>query len=276
PYAAVLLELVDQRVDAARGQRVAADQQRMERQRLAQLVVAHEARNRVVDRSPGAVLDQRRGCLDHRGEVQERHGAELDVAFLVDRRRVFEERVVAGDVSRIEPGNLAAQLDLVVRIVEAGPVGPAEAVERRDRHQLDVLGHVVPGQRPQLPQAIGVGDHGRTGVEGETFTLPVVRPPAGLVARLDQRRRDARGLEANGERQPAEPGADPAGALALETHKPSPKRGGGPAAGWWRGTRCRRSACDAYPFTMLRMVPRPLWERMARSARPIGTGGLPQ
>src|SRR5690606_17922793 len=240
PHAAVLFELVDQRVDAARGQRVAANQQRVERQRLAQLVIADEAGNRLIDRPPGAVLDQHRGGPDHRGEVQERHRAQLDVAFLVDRRSVFEERVVAGDVGRIEPGDLAAQLDLVVRIIEAGPVWPAEAEERRDRHQLDVLGHVVAGQRPQSATAIWFGDDRRTGVEGEAVLLPVVGTPAGLVARFDQRRRDARGLEANGERQPAEPGADHAGALAPETHASSPERGGGPAAGWWKGARRRR------------------------------------
>src|SRR5690606_1204843 len=156
------------------------------------------------------------------------------------------------------------------------PAGPPQTAERGEHHLLDVLGHVGDGRRRHFAQAIWVGDDRRTGVEGEAVLLPVVGTPAGLVARFDQRRRDARGLEANGERQPAEPGADHAGALAPETHASSPERGGGPAAGWWKGARRRRSAGGACPSTVLRKVPLPLWGRMARRARPIGTGGRPQ
>ena len=148
PHAAVLFELVDQGVDRAGLHRVAADQQRMEAEGLAQVLVLHVRSGHRIDRSPRLVFHQCRRGADHAGEIQERHRAQLDVAFLVDRRRIFEERVVAGDVGRIEPGDLAAERGLVVRVVEVGAVGPVEPVERHDRHQLDVGGHVVPGQRP--------------------------------------------------------------------------------------------------------------------------------
>ena len=49
------------------------------------------------------------------------------------------------------------------------------------------VGHVVAGQRPQLAQTVGIGDHGRPGVEGEAVLLPHVSAPAGLVARFKKR-----------------------------------------------------------------------------------------
>src|SRR3546814_1749822 len=52
------------------------------------------------------------------------------------------------------------------------------------------------------------GDHRRPRVEGEAVALPVIGPPPGLVARLDDRRCDAGRLQPDCEREPAEPRAD--------------------------------------------------------------------
>ena len=73
-------------------------------------------------------------------------------------------------------------------------------------------------------QAGRIGDHGRPGIEGEAVALPEVGAPAGLVARLDQRGRDARRLQPDGERQPAEAGADDAGALHARLEPCSQRR----------------------------------------------------
>ena len=51
PDAPLPLQVVDQRVDAGRLERVAADQQRVEREDLAQPLVLHEARDEAVDRA---------------------------------------------------------------------------------------------------------------------------------------------------------------------------------------------------------------------------------
>ena len=211
PHAAIDFQLVDQRVDAAGLHRIAADQQRVEAQRLAQFLVLDIARDHRIDAAPGLLLGERRCRLKHRFEIEERHMAELDVAFLVNGFGIFEEPLVACNVGRIELGDLAEQLLFVVRIVELRPVGPGEPVERHDRHELDVFGDVVSRQCPQLLQAVGVRYHGRSGIEGETFALPVVGAATGLVARFDHRGLDAGGLEADGERQTTEARTDHAG-----------------------------------------------------------------
>ena len=73
---------------------------------------------------------------------------QLDVAFLVNAFGIFEEPLVTGHIARIELGDLAEQLLLVVRIIEIRPVGPVEAVEGHDRHDLDIRSHVVARERP--------------------------------------------------------------------------------------------------------------------------------
>ena len=60
PDAAVALQLVDQGVDRAGRHRIAADEQGVEGQRLAQLLVLHIARDDRIDRAPGLVAGERR------------------------------------------------------------------------------------------------------------------------------------------------------------------------------------------------------------------------
>ena len=148
PHAAIHFQLVDQRVDAAGLHRIAAHQQRVEAQRLAQLFIVDEARNHRIDAAPGLLLGQRGRRLEHRLEIEEGHMAQLDVALFVNRRGIFEEALVARDIGRVELRDFAEQLLFIVRIVELRPVGPGQPVERRHRHQLDILGNVVARQRP--------------------------------------------------------------------------------------------------------------------------------
>ena len=101
-----------------------------------------------------------------------------------------------------------------------------------------------PRQLPQLAQAIGIGDHGRPGIEGEAVALPEIGAPARLVARFDDGDVNSSRLQPDRERQPAEPGTDHAGALCR--HATFPKSASG--------------------------LPRPV---SAASAAMIGTGGLP-
>ena len=141
---------------------------------------------------------------------------------------------IALHVLRLEPGDLGGELGVVVRIVEARPVGPGQAIEGADRAEPDVLGDVVARELPQLGQRLGRGDHGGAGVEDEAVALPEIGASTGLVARLEHHRVDTRRLQPDREREPADPGADHHRTLHLKA------------------------------------------PRIAATALPIGTGGLPE
>ena len=114
PDAARLFKVMDQRVDAAGIHRIAAHQQGVEGQRLAQLVIAHEARNKAVDGSPRLMFHQGGGSADHAGKAQERDGPKLHIAFAVNAPRIFEKTRVASDIRRIEPCDFRVQRGFVV------------------------------------------------------------------------------------------------------------------------------------------------------------------
>src|SRR3546814_11320093 len=64
PNAAVTLNLVKERVNRARGHRIAADEQRMKPQRLAKLLMIYEAGNDGINRTPPLKTGQP-GALEH-------------------------------------------------------------------------------------------------------------------------------------------------------------------------------------------------------------------
>ena len=247
PHAAVLLQLVDQRVDRTGFHRIAADKERMEAERLAQLLVLDIARDHRIDRAPSLITHKGRRSLDHRGKIEERHRAELDISLLKYAGRKLQELGIARHVARVKFGDLGVKARFVVRVVEVCPVRPIEPVEWRNRHKFHVLLDAVARQRPELLKARRIGHHGRPGIESETVLFPIVGPPAGLVSRLDNGCLDARRLETNGQSQPAETGTD----YACFLHDNS----GFPVN--WSGAGCLPS-----------LVRTP-------SARLIGTGGIP-
>jgi len=134
--------------------------------------------------------------------------AELEIALVVHACAIVEEAVIAGDILGVQLGDLGAQAGLVVRIVEIGAVGPVQPVEGHDGDEVDILADMMAGQRPEFFQARRIGDHGRAGVEGEAVLFPEIGAAARLVAALDDGGGDSGGLQADGERQPAEAGPD--------------------------------------------------------------------
>src|SRR3546814_11221326 len=62
PNAAVTLNLVKERVNRARGHRIAADEQRMKAQRLAKLLMLYEAGNDGINRTPRLIAGQAGAC----------------------------------------------------------------------------------------------------------------------------------------------------------------------------------------------------------------------
>jgi hypothetical protein len=92
PHAPGALEVVDQRVDRRGLEGVAADQERVERQRLADVLVLHVAGDGAVHRAIGAQPAELRRDLDHVPEPQERRRRELGVAGVEHLRGVVAER----------------------------------------------------------------------------------------------------------------------------------------------------------------------------------------
>ncbi len=246
PDTALALQGMDQRVDGRGLERIAAHQQRVKGQRLAQPVVLHELGHHAVHVAPGLQLGQLRRDADHAAKRQEGHGAELDVALLVHRPRIGEKALIAGHVTRVERVDLPVQLGLVVDVVEAVAVLPAQPVEGADRQQLDIVGHALAGAAEEFFQRRRIGDHRRPGVEGEALVAVDVGAAARLVALLQQRRLDAGTLQADRQRQPAETGTD--------HHRPP-------------HTAC----CLVHRLSLCRLL-----AASARSASPTGTGGLPE
>ena len=111
PHAAVPLQSVDQGVDRGRGEGAAADQQRMERERLAEVVVAYIPGDLAVDAAPGLEPDQlgRRG--QHVGELEERYVAEPLVPLGVDGFRELQESTVTCYINPADPDDATLNRD---------------------------------------------------------------------------------------------------------------------------------------------------------------------
>ena len=134
--------------------------------------------------------------------------AQLLIAFVIDARGIVEEPRIALDIPGIEPRDLGAQVRFVVRMIEAGAIGPVEPVEGADRHQRHVAIDRSSRKPPQFLKAIRIGDDGGAGIEGEAVTQPEIGAAAWLVARLAHGRRDAGRLQPDRQRQTAEARAD--------------------------------------------------------------------
>ena len=100
------------------------------------MLVLDEARYEIIDVAVGFELHQRRRDLQHGAEVEERHGAEPDVALLEDGFREGQELAVSRHIRRRQLADLPVEFGLIVGIVEGDAVFPAEAIEGIDGQQL--------------------------------------------------------------------------------------------------------------------------------------------
>lgn len=98
--------------------------------------------------------------------------AELFEADLVDRFAGRQEPFVSRHIARREPCHFGAHGLRITAVVEAFAAVEPDAVIRRHRPQIDVVGHAPAAQGPQLLEQERRGDDGRAGIEGESV-LPV-------------------------------------------------------------------------------------------------------
>ncbi|EEF25157.1 conserved hypothetical protein, partial [Ricinus communis] len=147
-HAPLPLQMRDQSVDRRDGERVAADEQRMKAQHEAQPLVAHMTGHQAVQAAVALQLHHRRQHARHVDPAVEGHVAQL---FETDPEGGFaglHEALVAGHVVRRQPRHLASHRLGVAGAVEGFAVVEADAVEGRQRSQIDVVGHPPAAQLP--------------------------------------------------------------------------------------------------------------------------------
>src|SRR5262249_10455530 len=140
--------------------------------------------------------------------ARERDVAELLEADGEDLLRLGDEADVAVDVAGAELAHFGGHALGVAGVVEDAAVVEADAVERVDGDERDVLFELLAGEREQLFEQEGRGDDRRAAVEGEAGVAVDVAAAAGLVALVDERDGEAAGLQADGGGESAEAGAD--------------------------------------------------------------------
>ena len=208
PHAPAPLQVRDQGVEAARGERIPADQQRVEGERHAQPLVPHMARNQAVDAAQPAEAQQVGHHARHRAEGAEGNMSEPLEADPASLFAEAHEPLVPRHVAGAEPRHLGAHRRRVGRAVEGGAVREAQPVEGRQGHQLDVVREAPAAERPKLLEQEGRGDDGGAGVEGEAV-LPVdARPPARRMEPLQHRHPVAARAEPHRRGEAAEAAAD--------------------------------------------------------------------
>ena len=205
---------MNQRVHGRRLERVAAHQQRVEREHLAQALVVNEAGHSVVNAAPSTQPQNLRRGFGHVAPRQERHGSQLQITVLHGVAREGQKAPVAFHIARRAQRNLALQLGLVVHIVEGVAVFPTQAIQRGDGQQLNMVCHALSGQSEQLFQCVGVGDDGGACVKSEAVLLVNVGAATRLVALFEHRGLNAAGLQTDGQCQAAKACADDGGCFA--------------------------------------------------------------
>ena len=191
PHAPFLLQRVDQRIDGTGLERIAAHQQRVETECLAQLRVLDIARHHRIDGAPGLIFRQVGRGFDHGPEIQEGLVSKLLIAFGEHAFGIFHEAAISVHIGRVLRRDLRQQLLVVVRIIEDGSILPHQPVKGGHRHQFHIVGDVPPAQREQFLDAAGIGHHRRPRIKAEAIHFKDITTATGLVPRLDQRRLDA-------------------------------------------------------------------------------------
>ena len=207
-HAELALQRSDQAVNAGAGERVAADQQRVEAEHDAQLRVTQMPGGHGVQRLPGAHLHHRRHGRQQVADGVEGHGGEFLEAQLVAAVGLGDERLVAGQIRRAEAGDLGAHRGVVAAVVEVRAVVELDAIKRIQRAQLDIVGHLAAAQRPQLFEHERHGDDGRPGVERVAVLSMNIGAAAGSIELFQHRDLIAPNTQSDGGSQAAEAAAD--------------------------------------------------------------------
>jgi len=203
-----LLEMRHEGVHRRDVHRVAADEERVERQRHAEALVLHpgagEPENRPVGAQAGELGEDLRGAPEPVHRLCD-HALEADDVAAI---RILEKPQIAVDIPRREAADLLDHRVGRAARGEMRAVGPADLVERVERTQVDIGVEVAPARGPELAEDLGDGDDRRPEVEPVTAGVNRGASAAGRVEPVEDRDGVALGAEAHGGGETAEAGAD--------------------------------------------------------------------
>ena len=208
PDAAFAFQRVNERVYRGGFEGVAANQKRLERQKLTDFLVLHEFGDHIVNRLVRAKFDELRGRRNHLRKFQERCRAKLFVTLAVKLFRISKKFMIPCHVIRVAGSNLLFEKIRVVIVIEHFPIFPLQAVKRIHRQQGDIVVHILAGKIEELFQAIRVGDDGWAAVKFITVFFIDIGPPARLVAIINKCDLKPHGLQSDSERNSAKPSAN--------------------------------------------------------------------
>ena len=202
--APLTLEVVDQHIKRRGIERIAADEQRVERETAAQKFIFDEFGHVAVDAAIALQADQIRRDLEHvrhmqEGFVDERH------ARLEDLFGGFDEAGIAFFVGRVPLVDLAEDEFVIAVVVETATVVIEDAVEGINGHELEVVFALAACQFPDFVEEPGGGDHRRATVEGEAVHFVGVGASSQLVALFEYGYFVTSGGHARGDTQSTKP-----------------------------------------------------------------------
>ena len=202
------LQMRDQAVIRRGGQRIAADQQRMEAECDPQLRMAEIVGDLGIDRAVALQADQVGHRGQQRAELVEGLVDQLGEGDVVDLLAVADEAVEATGILRRDARDLRPH-GVEVRVAgQRLTVVEADLVEGVDRPQVHVIGQAPPGDLPQLLQQVGRGDDGRAGIEGEAVLAEDIGAAARAIQLLQHRHPVAAGAQPHRGGQPTKARAD--------------------------------------------------------------------
>ncbi len=153
-------------------------------------------------------LEKLRHELRHVRPAVEGHVAQLFEADGVDLLGLRHKAFVTGHVTWRDASHFAAHGFRIGAAGDGLAIVEAQCVERRERAQIDVVGHLAAAQRPEFFQQEWRSDDGGAGVEREAVLAEDVCPAAGGVEFLQYGYLVTAGAEADRRRQTAEPASD--------------------------------------------------------------------
>ena len=107
----------------------------------------------------------------HRAQTMERLGRELGETDIVDPAAVLEQSEIPGAIARFDALDLRERGLQRAAVIEGVPVGELEAIPRRQRDQLDVIGEAFAEEREQFFEQERRRDDRRAGVVSEARAL---------------------------------------------------------------------------------------------------------
>ena len=145
-----LLEVANEDIHRRHMERIAANEQRMERQRKAQTLILNTGGGMGVNRLVSAQQGKGRQHLDEISQTVHRPAAQIFKAEPIAPFAVIQELVIARQIPRREPRHFSAHRLGRLAGGKGRPILPANLVKRIQRPQIDIAVKIAPAGRPQL------------------------------------------------------------------------------------------------------------------------------